>query len=196
MAFAQINKAAPVYMQRQAVGEYYHGERYIGIDPRIPGLPQVKLMDGDYRLDEELYVFTGASGRRLWPQSNLELTRRHDGQQAQDDFAHEQYLVVSQDGWKLLLSGCAHNGILNILDRYKELFHSMPDAVISGFHMKKKRAYGDDEIKDIKETARELANLDTVFYTGHCTGQDAFDIMKGVMGDKLRPVQSGTEIIL
>ncbi len=196
MAFAEINKSAPVYMQGKALGEYYHGERYIGIDPRIPELPQVKLMDGDYRLDEELYVFTGVSGRRLWPQSNLELTKRCYGQEVQDDFVHEQYLVISQDGRRVLMSGCAHNGILNILDRYKELFDSMPDAVISGFHMKKKKAYSEDETEDIKATARELANLDTVFYTGHCTGQDAFDIMKGIMGDKLRPVKSGMELMI
>ncbi len=196
LAFAEINKSAPVYMQSKAYGDYYHGERYIGIDSRIPELPQVKMVDGDYRLDEELYVFTGVSGRRLWPQSNLELTRRFDGQEAQDDFVHEQYLVISQDGLKILLSGCAHNGILNILDRYKEMFHSMPDVVISGFHMKKKKAYSENEIADIKETARELVNLGTVFYTGHCTGQDAFDIMKGIMGDKLRHVKSGMELLL
>ncbi len=196
MAFAEINNTAPVYMQSKASGEYYHGERYIGIDPRIPGLPQVKLMDGDYRLDEELYVFTGVSGRRLWPKSNLELTKRCGGRETQDDFVHEQYLVISQEGRRILLSGCAHNGILNILDRYKELFHSMPDAVISGFHMNNKKGYSDDEAEDIKETARELANLDTVFYTGHCTGQDAFDIMRGIMGGKLRPVKSGMELLV
>ena len=34
----------------------------------------------------------------------------------------------------LLLSGCAHNGILNILDRYKELFLGYPDYVITGLY--------------------------------------------------------------
>ena len=29
---------------------------------------------------------------------------------------------------KILLSGCAHNGILNILDRFRELFGGAPDV--------------------------------------------------------------------
>ena len=47
-------------------------------------------------------------------------------------------LVIMQNGKRWLLSGCAHNGILNILDRYKALFGSETDCVISGSHMMKR----------------------------------------------------------
>lgn len=197
LEFRKHNQTARLYMQRKAAGDYYHGERYIGIDKEILESKGVcRLLDGDCRIDEELYLFSGIEGRRLWPQGNQALSSMVDGKRMQDDFSHEQCLVVTQEGKDILLSGCAHNGILNVLDRYESLFHKMPDAVISGFHMMKKTEYDEEEIADIEETARELKKLDTLFYTGHCTGQRAFDIMKRIMGDQLKAVHSGEEIVL
>ena len=112
-----------------------------------------------------------------------------------DDFSHEQCLAVAQNGRKWLISGCAHNGILNILDRYMDIFGTMPDAVISGFHMMKKDGeYTDEEKSVIVQTAEELAETDTIFYTGHCTGIPAFEIMKEIMGDQLIALHSGETI--
>ena len=118
------------------------------------------------------------------------------GKKAKDDFAHEQYLVITQNGKHWLLSGCAHNGILNILDRYRELFGSEPDYVLSGFHMMKRDAEHTEEEKAvIIQTARELAQMKTVFYSGHCTGAPAFELMKEIMGDKLIALHSGQQVI-
>ena len=109
---------------------------------------------------------------------------------------HEQCLVITQNGKRWLLSGCAHNGILNILDRYKELFNSYPDYVITGFHMMKREGEHTEEEKAvIIQTAQELSQLDTVFYSGHCTGIPAFELMKEIMGDKLIALHSGETVI-
>lgn len=195
LEFCRYNRTAKLFMQRKAAGDYYHGERYIGIDKEILKLPGVHLLDGDYRIDEELYLFSGIEGRRLWPRGNQALSSIMDGNRIQDDFSHEQCLVVTQAGKDILLSGCAHNGILNVLERYECLFGRMPDVVISGFHMMKKTDYEAQDIADIEETARELKKLDTLFYTGHCTGQQAFDMMHRNMGDQLRQMHSGEEIL-
>ena len=55
--FCKLNSKAKIYMQRAAGEDYYHGERYIGIDKRILDLPQLCLLEGDYRMDEELFLF-------------------------------------------------------------------------------------------------------------------------------------------
>ena len=112
----------------------------------------------------------------------------------QDDFSHEQCLVISEGSKKVLLSGCAHHGILNILDRYHALYGGYPDAAISGFHMMKKHGYSDEDITMIIDTALALRKLDTVFYTGHCTGVEPFNAMKKLMGDQLHYVHCGDEI--
>ena len=197
MPISEITRNSDIYMQHSAAEPHFNGERYIGIDEHILALPKVKLINGDHFIDDELFLFSGISGRRCYPQGNLKLMRVESGKKIQDDFRHEQCLVITQNGKKILISGCAHNGILNILDRYSEIFGNTPDYVISGFHMMKKE--GDHTIEEkqvITDTAKELSGMDTIFFSGHCTGIPAFELMKEIMGDKLRAIHSGDEIIL
>lgn len=88
------------------------------------------------------------------------------------------------------LSGCAHNGILNILDRYRELYGSDPDAVISGFHMSRKPHYSQADLELVRQTGEELRRLPVRFYTGHCTGEIPYRILKDIMGEQLSYVQA------
>ncbi len=198
LSFVKMNPNAKIYMQKNAAGEYYHKdekvEKYIGIDQEIKHLPQVIWVDGDLKIDNELELFSCVIGRRLWPQGNLELKELVDGAFLQDEFSHEQYLVVTDGDKKLLVSGCAHNGVLNILEKYRELYGENPYAMISGFHMRKKTDYTDEDIAVMEETARELCDTDTVFYTGHCTGEYPFEVMKKILGEQLVYVRSGEEI--
>ncbi|MBQ2824551.1 MAG: MBL fold metallo-hydrolase [Oscillospiraceae bacterium] len=199
LPFAEINPRARIFMQKSAAKGYYHiypdCEKYIGIDEKILSLPQVRLMDGGFCIDDELEVFSGVKGRRLHPQGNRVLAFKTDSGFVEDDFRHEQYLVINENGYKVLVSGCAHNGILNILDRYRELYGSDPDAVISGFHMMKKDGYTAEDEAVIKETAEELLKTDIKFYTGHCTGEYPCQLLKELMGEQLTVIHSGDRIM-
>ena len=195
LPFCKINAHADIYMQRAATEAHFNGERYIGIDPAIPALPRVHLLNGDAKLDDELFLFTGITGRRCFPPGNGMLTRFKDGVRVPDDFAHEQCLVLTQGGRRILLSGCAHNGILNILERYRALFGSDPDAVITGFHMMKRNApHTDAELDVIRQTAHSLTETDIRFFSGHCTGEAAFGVMREILGDRLQALHTGCEI--
>ncbi len=200
LAFAELNPSARIWIQSLAGEEYYHKnaamEKYIGMDPRIRQLPQVEWVDGDREIEEGIFLFGHVTGRRLWPSGNRELMVKRNGILEQDEFLHEQYVVLEEDNRRVLISGCAHNGILNILDRYVEIYGGDPDVVISGFHMSRKQEYGPEDLEVIRETGRELQKRNTGFYTGHCTGELPFQILKEVMGEKLRYVHSGEEIYL
>ena len=165
-AFAAVNPRAEIYLQKTAGLDYY------GLDPEGPR-------------------YIGID------KSILTLPRLHlleGGAMVQDSFDHEQALVIRQEGKCLLFSGCAHNGILNILDRFREEYGRDPDLVIGGFHFMKGSAYTEAELRDIEETARELAGMDTQFYTGHCTSLPGYEIMERSMGEKLHALHSGMEI--
>lgn len=194
-AFAAINPDADIYLKETAGGEYYHispqGERYIGIKKEILKLPKVQYVQQSMELDEELSLMTGFEGKRSPAWSNQELKEKIVSGYVQDAFVHEQCLVITQGGCRVLLSGCAHNGILSILDSYYEQYAAYPQFVISGFHMMKKSDYTQEEAEYIRETARELLDTGAVFYTGHCTGQAAYDLMKKIMGERLQRFYSG-----
>ena len=193
--FSYINPNASVYIHRKASEPHYHDERYIGIDQHISGLSQTIFTDESTEIDDELFLFSNIKGRRLYPQGNRKLSKIENGQRYEDDFAHEQCLVITQNDRRTLLSGCAHNGILNILDRYYEIFGNTPYAVLSGFHMMKKDTdYTDEEKTVITQTAAELSKMNTMFFSGHCTGLPAFNMMKEIMGDQLQSLSTGKEI--
>ena len=114
-----------------------------------------------------------------------------DAVYVQDDFAHEQYLVIRQRQDYYLFSGCAHNGIINILARFREIYGCDPKAVFSGFHMMKNGLYEDEDIARVRQTAEILAGSSTHFYTGHCTGEEAYGIMKEILGPQLHHLHAG-----
>lgn len=198
LEFAKLNSKARIYMRDSASKGYYsikeHGEKYIGIDLEIMSLPQLTLVEGDMRIDEELSLFTNVTGRRFWAKGNLLLKRKEADVLVQDEFDHEQCLVVNCEGKSYLFSGCAHNGVLNILERYREIYQDNPHMVVSGFHMIQQE-YSVEDIENIRQTAKELVELDCIFYSGHCTGQVALDIMKEIMQEKLQQIHSGVEIM-
>jgi 7,8-dihydropterin-6-yl-methyl-4-(beta-D-ribofuranosyl)aminobenzene 5'-phosphate synthase len=202
MPFTKRNNQAAIYMQAAATDAYFADDgkdaperyRYIGIDPDIEKLPQVRFISGDTVIDDELELFTIQKRSHELPFTNKRLLVRKGDEYIRDDFRHEHYLVIRQDGKSVLMSGCAHNGILSIMDAYAEKYGKAPDAVISGFHLMKKTTYREEEIREIEDIARELNKYPTRFFTCHCTGVDAFDIMKTIMGEKLSYVHSGEEI--
>ncbi len=199
LPFSEVNSTAKIYLKSTAGGEYYnlsHGyDKYIGIDKEILNLKQCVFVSDDYKIDDELFLFTNITGRKYPAKGNLHLKQKIQGEFLQDTFEHEQCLVISQGNQKVLLSGCAHNGIINILDRYFEIFQAYPDIVISGFHLMQKTEYAIEDIQNIQEIARELLKTGALFYTGHCTGEEAFPILKELMGDKLQRLHSGMRVL-
>lgn len=199
MAFAAINPSAKIYMQRTADGEFYSEDRdgayrYIGIDKAIADLPQLVFVDGDLAIDEELLLLTVQNARYPQPSMNGRLKRRQGETYLPDTFRHEQSLVITEGTQTVLLTGCAHNGILNILDTFKEKFGRDPDYVIGGFHLMKKTDYTNDELFEIIDLAKELKKYKTQFYTCHCTGIPAYRAMKSLMDSQLEYVHTGEEI--
>ena len=199
LAFTAINPSAKIYIQKAACGEFYNyrnqEEKYIGMDKRISELPQVVFLEGDLQIDNELSIFTGVTGRKLWPKGNEILKKKCGSEFVQDDFCHEQYLVITEGEERVLLSGCAHNGILNILEKFEEHFGGLPTHVISGFHMMKKNNYTLEDTRMIEETARILSNMDTKFYSGHCTGEYPLGVLKGILKEKIVEMHSGEGIM-
>ncbi len=201
--FTGVNDRAPIYMQEAAGGSFFADDgrmaegdryRYIGIDRKILKQKKLRLLQGDHVIDEQLELFTIRHRSHALPFPNRRLLIKTQSGYTADSFEHEQFLVVREHGKSVLLSGCAHNGILSILDAYREKYDSLPDVVISGFHLMVKRAYREGELEEIRAIAEKLGRFPIRYYTCHCTGIPAFDEMKKIMGDQLAYVHAGMRI--
>ena len=202
LPFVELNSKAKIYMQHNAGGEYYafdgeeQGFRYIGIDKKILSLPQVQLLKGDTKIDDELQVFTVDQRAYPFPSTNKRLRELCNGQYIQDEFHHEQNLLLTTGGKKILFCGCAHNGILNVMETLERKFGptSLPDLVIGGFHLMKRTEFSEADTAEVTEIANRLRAYKAHFATCHCTGLPVFNQMKEIMGDQLSYVHSGDEV--
>ena len=209
LPFSKINPNAKIYMQKSAVEEHFafdgeeKGFRYIGIDKKILDLPNVIFLNGDTKLDEELSLFV--VDKRVFPlPSTNKRIRVFDGKDySQDNFLHEQNLLLTSENLtserrRILICGCSHSGILNIMETLKRKFpnEDLPELVLGGFHLMKMTEYSMADSNEICQIANSLKNYKSHFATCHCTGLQVFEQMKEIMGSQISYVHSGDAVIL
>lgn len=100
--------------------------------------------------------------------------------------ASEQSLLVrSSRGW-ILIAGCSHPGIINILKRANEVVEDRVVAVIGGLHLL------DHSPEQIQTIIHEMKMLG-VEYCGatHCTGDRAIALFREAFGDRFMDMGTG-----
>ena len=198
LSFRKVNKTAEIYMQKTADGQFYSCRKeyvqpkYIGICDELKNTDYINCIEGDFEIDDELFLMADIKGEI--PGFSHAMKVMKNDVLCNDLFAHEQCLVIRSERKSILFTGCAHHGILNILNTYRERFSCDPDIVIGGFHLMQKSAYTQTEITMVKKLAGQLKQFNTQFFTCHCTGVEAFALMKEIMGVQLHSLGSGEEI--
>lgn len=183
--FLEINGHAPIYISRHGFDRYYSGaERYIGLDQALKESGQFVFTQDCLDLDGELSLLTCNERERRHPWSRQGLDVLRGGRLSADDFRHEQYLMIREAGRRVLVSGCSHKGILNLMDWLE------PDAMIGGFHFMNLEMTGGENAA-LDEAARLLLAHQAAYYTGHCTGQAQYAYLKDRMKERLHPLYSG-----
>ena len=200
-AFLQINEKAQVHVQSCAFKKYYAHDknperiRYIGLNRQLEIHPRIVMHSGDYRIDEELQIFSGITGRICASPANDSLYEEKGKEQVPDVFRHEQNLLIDQNEETILLSGCSHNGIVNILNRAEEISPGQITKVIGGLHLK---GILEDDWEAGERFCRELSQYlqsrTCTYYTCHCTGLDAYGVLKEIMGEQICYLSAGDSL--
>ena len=175
--FLEINEQASVYVSAHAFAPHFSRNGYIGLEPSLRDSGRMVSVSETTELAEGITLY------RLdcEPMDTAGLEMEEAGVRKPDDFRHEQYLMIEERGKRILISGCSHKGILNIMEAFR------PDILVGGFHFMKIT-----EEAWLKAAAETLLSYDTVYYTGHCTGQSQYDYLKSIMGDRLHYIAAGT----
>lgn len=187
--FLEINAHAPVYIHCQAFGSFYNADnKFIGLDKKTAENPRIIFTGDKKELGENLCLETKNTAEQLFPmpKQNLKLLTE-SGFQA-DVFRHEQYLLIRENNKKILITGCAHKGILNILEWFR------PDYAVGGFHFKQYDLNNCGCKSNLKAIAEKMAEFPTVFYTGHCTGKEQFEFLHAVLGNQISYLSTGQQI--
>ena len=196
-ACSRAGREVPVYVREGAFEPHASGtpERHhaIGLDPALAADPRVVMVGETHDLGDGLVLFS--TKRRAHPaaRSNARLlVQGAGGALAQDDFSHEQSLLVREGGRNVLVSGCSHAGILNIMDAAEELAGAPLDAVVAGMHLMDPSGGTVEDEGLTRVLAAELAARPARYLTFHCTGTDAFALLRDALGERVGYLHVGS----
>jgi len=94
----------------------------------------------------------------------------------------EQALVIDEGDFGIVVVGCSHPGITNIVKRAREILNKPILYAIGGFHLFRS---GEEEIIEV---VKGMKNLGVEYITPtHCTGDLAIEMFKEAYGDNYIP---------
>ena len=186
-SFMDVNKTARLYASDLCFGDFYNGpDKYIGLNPTLRDCMRILPVSEKTDLGDGLTLYPG----RLVPTprkiQSYGLYFRHKHLWVPDTFLHEQYLLLEENGKRILFSGCSHRGILNIAEYFR------PDILIGGFHFKKLDPEKDQAV--LRRAAEDLLKLPANYYTCHCTGTAQYDYLKTIMGNRIQYLATGSQL--
>lgn len=205
-AFFSTNERAPFYLQKDAKENCYEKfwifSKYIGIPRGIleDAKGRIRFAEGKYQVCQGVWLLSHttedleAVGKRN--HMYLRGDKKEDGRSSKkwrpDDFSHEQSLVFETEDGLVIFNSCSHGGADNIINEVKEAFTGEKiKAIIGGFHLYTRKA---DEVRELARSIKSTGIQQV--YTGHCTGDKAFDVLKEELGDMVHQLSCGLVIEL
>ena len=185
--FLEQNRQAKVIVSPEAMSGKFYSKRgnLHSITTAWPESVKDRLITVERtgEVADSIYVIAHIPHIHPMPKGDRHLyVQDANGDYIHDDFRHELALYTGG----LLFTGCAHSGLDNILAACPYPIHS----VVGGFHLLDGQET-EEELQALAERLKERYPT-TQFYTSHCTGDNVFEVMKGVMGEQLQSFGCGT----
>lgn len=170
-AFFSVNSTTPVYCSTYAFEPHYNAAgSYIGLDTSLASSHRMLFVEDTRTLAPGITLFSCNERTRPYGTDCAGLSVRIQDTLLPEDFRHEQYLLIEEDGKRVLISGCSHKGILNIMEWF------FPDVLVGGFHFMKT-----EPGETLARAAAKLNGYSARYYTGHCTGELQYAYLKKYM---------------
>lgn len=199
--FLEINSKAKIYINNNAFAKHYAkrpggDKKYIGLKHELLPNDRFVFVGGRLTIDDELELFSDVKGRRLYPSGNKDLLVMVGTSFVKDDFSHEQNLVIKENGTVVLVAGCAHNGIVNIIEHFKNAYGFLPGHVIGGFHLFNPAANINEDPAAVALIGEYLLRTGSKYHTCHCTGIESYKSLKSIMGQNIDYLSTGSQLII
>jgi 7,8-dihydropterin-6-yl-methyl-4-(beta-D-ribofuranosyl)aminobenzene 5'-phosphate synthase len=201
----EVNPEVRVYLRRRGVEDRYF--RILGIINKNVGLDKglferyshrFEFVDEFTEISPGVFILTEIGKPYPQPRGNRQLFVKEGGTWSLDSFEHELILVIRERDGVVVFTGCSHSGILNMVDTVTRQFQGLPiKAVFGGFHLISLPILNTmaGSKREVEDVGKEMVKypIDKI-YTGHCTGQKAYRVLKGVLGEKLEYLPTGGSV--
>lgn len=177
-------------IRRGWLKRYSNRIKFVGGQGGPAGNPcgPVEILPGVFLIGHNNDVFSAEDRAAIAARNGLSV--KVNGKYRPDSFDHEQSLVFDTAQGLFIMNSCSHGGADNIV---KEIQLAFPGkkiyAMLGGFHLYRT---SDSQVRAFAERLREL-DVQKI-YTGHCTGDHAYEILHDVLGDRAEQMYTGMEI--
>jgi 7,8-dihydropterin-6-yl-methyl-4-(beta-D-ribofuranosyl)aminobenzene 5'-phosphate synthase len=181
--FIKHNKKAVIHIKKETFNKKFRANKkdYIGIpyeyelfSSRINYIKEKTMICNGVYIIPEI---------KIYDKNDLhygDLLVERNGKFEIDNFSEEQFLVIEKDGYVSVISGCSHNGIINILETAKNVFAMPLNLVLGGFHTDNaENSIMEPIINCFKKFDPQSIGV------SHCTGIEKFSILKNRIGEKI-----------
>lgn len=202
--FFKENSEAKVYLQEEAKESCYAKvlwyQRYIGIPEGILTTYNNRFVYVNKNTEVApgvwLIRYTTKGLERIAKKAHF-YREGKIGLQA-DNLLHEQSLVFVKNQSVVILNSCCHAGVDHVVEEVLDVFpgHKVL-AMIGGFHLMGLRGPKSKSMSKFKIEAlgQRLIDLGVQeIYTGHCTGDPAFEILKNKFTKQVHHFHTGDSI--
>ena len=191
--FFVVNDNATVYLRRapemELIVEDPELPFYVGLDKAVLAefTDRIRYIDGPLTPVPGLHLLTDIPKVYPKPSGDTRLMMQRGGEVLPDTFEHELVTVLEGERELVVLTGCAHNGVLNMIEAARQALPGKPiRAVIGGFHL---NAETQPTVFGVGKALLEMGIPEV--YTGHCTGEMQTDILAEVLGGRLHRLHTG-----
>lgn len=199
--FLDNNTSAPIFVREEAFNTHYSlksfGLKDISIDKTLIKEKRDRFIfcDDIHRINKNLTLFTTSNHSICFPKGNRLLFAFDKTDN--DNFNHEQSILIEENDKRVLIAGCAHSGIVNIINRAEEIISKPLTHIFAGMHLQKSGLTEDRENKFIDNLSSELKKHNKChFYTMHCTGEKGFHMLKQRLGSQIDYLSCGDNILI
>lgn len=202
--FFSNNLKANVFLKKCEEKNYYfqaYGFKSdVGINSELLNESNGRLVfiDQTTEIYTNVFIITNISANHQKPKGNRYLYTQYKSCLENDSFDHELLLVIKEHDGLVIFTGCAHSGVLNMVETAAIHFPGERiKAVVGGFHLVGLPLF--DSIGGTKQDIKDLGfallqyPIDKL-YTGHCTGKKAYELLKEVLGERLEAIPTGRRI--
>ncbi|GAB1534565.1 MBL fold metallo-hydrolase [Geovibrio sp. ADMFC3] len=178
------------HMKRNVDGSF----SFIGFDStenELENLYNITKIKGKTEIAENVFL-CGDIPRYTEFSADQNLFVESDGEFKKDPFDDELFLAFIDEDALVIVTGCSHCGITNIVEHTERLFPGLRiRSLVGGFHLFRAEA---NQISSVAEYLKPK-KIDTIL-TGHCTGIDAFFKIRNFLGESVRMTKAGlTEFV-
>ncbi|ACR79639.1 MBL fold metallo-hydrolase [Kosmotoga olearia] len=166
----------------------YGGGKYIGLEHTID---YYEKLGGKFQtIEKDSEIFDGIQLLTAVPMVSFEQPEKRfkvedESKKLKRDFFEEElYLSLESPEGTIIITGCSHRGIINIMSHLSK--DKKIKAIVGGFHLIKKT---DEELYKIAESLKAF-QFESL-YPCHCTGNKAIKILKEIFNSQVNECLSG-----